>query len=279
MLFIRATAVFSDRRLADLARRRQSVGHEQHIARARVVGDHRQGGPQGAIDVGAAAGVDVVDEPRRISPRFGRVALQFRLEALHPVVVGHDVESIAVAQVVEHKLQRLLRLFDLLARHAARSVEHEDHGLRLRFRVGPLHLRAGEQQKEAVLGVARPVAQHGRPDRAFGERVQQPEVGGRHYVALLHLDDRITIARTRDRHLVARAVQRLDRRAALDVDRQREPGDRFRRELLGRERIGELDEIALTATELRVTHRHLAVGAGRDRKDAGAIQPAAHVFE
>ena len=82
-----------------------------------------------------------------------------------------------------------------------------------------------------------------------------------------------------DPGVVARAVDRLDRVLALDRDVDRQPLDRLGRELLGAERIGELDDVAVALAELGVPHRHLAVGPGRDREDAGAIEPAAHVFE
>ena len=58
-----------------------------------------------------------------------------------------------------------------------------------------------------------------------------------------------------------------------------QPLDRLGGELLGAERIGKLDDVAVALAKLGVAHRHLAVGAGRDREDAGAIEPAAHVFE
>ena len=69
--------------------------------------------------------------------------------------------------------------------------------------------------------------------------------------------------------------------ASLLADRQLDgqPLDRLGGELLGAERIGELDDVAVALAELGVPHRDLAVGAGRDREDAGAIEPAAHVFE
>ena len=82
-----------------------------------------------------------------------------------------------------------------------------------------------------------------------------------------------------DRDVVARAVDRLDRLPALDRELDGQPLDRLGGEFLGAERIGEFDDVAIALAKLRVSHRHLAVGPGRDRKDARAVQPAAHVFQ
>ena len=146
-------------------------------------------------------------------------------------------------------------------------------------RVGRLDLGAGQQQEVAVLRLARPDAEDGRRERAVGERVDEPEVAAGHDIPALHADPDFAIAEALDPGVIARAVDRLDRFLALDRDVDDQPLDRLAGEFLRAERIGKLDEIALALAKLRVAHRHLAVGPGRDRKDAGAVEPSAHVFE
>ena len=84
---------------------------------------------QRAVDVRAAAGVEAVDEAERRFARLVVVLLQLGPEALDLAVVGDDVEHVPVAQVVEHELQRLFGLLDLLAAHAARAIDDEHHRL------------------------------------------------------------------------------------------------------------------------------------------------------
>ena len=59
------------------------------------------------------------------------------------------------AQVVEHELEGLLGLLDLLAAHAAGAIDDEDHRLRGPLVVVGLDLGAGEQQEVAVVARCR----------------------------------------------------------------------------------------------------------------------------
>jgi hypothetical protein len=59
--------------------------------------------------------------------------LQLGLEGLDLIVVGDDVEQIVLVQIVQHVFQGCPHLLDLLARHAARSVDDEDDRFRLRL--------------------------------------------------------------------------------------------------------------------------------------------------
>ena len=61
------------------------------------------------------------DTARRVARRVGS-------ERLDAAVVRDDVESIALAQVVQYEPQRLLGLLDLLSTHAARSIDDERDG-------------------------------------------------------------------------------------------------------------------------------------------------------
>ena len=94
---------------------------------------------------------DVVDEPLGLLARVRPVALELGLEALDAIVVNDDVEQVVVAEVVEHRLQGLPCLLDLLAGHRSRPVDHEDDRLGQRSGVGGLDLGAGQEQEVAVL--------------------------------------------------------------------------------------------------------------------------------
>ncbi len=126
-------AVLDDRRFARFAAGRQAVGEEKHVRRPVVVGEHAEGALEGAVDVGAAAGVEAVDEADRRGPRFVVEFLQFGPERFDFAVVGDDVEQVAFAQVVEHELGRPLGLLDLFAAHAAGAIDDEHDGLGTAF--------------------------------------------------------------------------------------------------------------------------------------------------
>ena len=112
----------------------QAVGQEDHVAGPFGVLNLGQCDAHGGVDVGAAAGVEPLDEAQRRLARVLVEPLQLGPEGLDLIVVGHDVEQIALVQIVQHVLQGRPHLLDFRAGHAARAVDHENHGFRLLFR-------------------------------------------------------------------------------------------------------------------------------------------------
>ena len=151
---VRLAAVVGDLQLLGLARGGQAVGQEEDVAGPGVIVDHRQRRLERRVDVGRAPLADVIDVALGLLAGPRPVPLELRLEALDPVVVDDDVEEVVLAKVVEHRFEGLPRLLDLLARHRARPVEHEDHGLGQGLRVRRLHLGAGQQQEIAIVAGA-----------------------------------------------------------------------------------------------------------------------------
>ena len=125
-------------------------------------------------------------------------------------------------QVVEHELERVLGLLDLLAAHAAGAIDDEDHRLGGAFVVVGLHLGAGQQQEEAVFAVVGAIAEEARAELAVGRVEEQAEVGRRHVVGRFELDDGVLVVRPLDVDRVRRAIDvlQLGRRFDRDVDRQ-----------------------------------------------------------
>ena len=107
----------------------QAVGEEDDVVRAAAVGEQAERAVECAVDIGAAAGVEAVDEADGGGAGFVVEFLQLGAEGFDRAVVGDDVEHVAFAKIVEHELERALGLLDLLAAHAARAVDDEDDGL------------------------------------------------------------------------------------------------------------------------------------------------------
>ena len=121
---------------------RLAVGQEHDVARMPgLAGQRRERGRQRVVDVGAARGLQAVDEGDRGGDVVGRRPdHRGRLEAADLVGEGHERKRIDRAQAAQHAAQRLLGLRDLGAAHAARRVEHQreiarqdvvDHGRRV----------------------------------------------------------------------------------------------------------------------------------------------------
>ncbi len=207
---------------------------------------------------------DVGDELARVGPGGRGIALQLGLERFDAVVVGDDVEGVVVPEVIEDELEGVLGLVELLAGHRARAVEHEEDRLGQRPGVERLDLGAGQQEEIAVLVRVRPVAQDGRAEGPVGQGVDQLEVIGRQDVAAVERGLGLALAAPGDGHVVARAIDRLDRVFPLDPEVERQPLDRLARMLLGRERIDELDDVAVLLADLGIAEGDLAVGPRRE---------------
>ena len=96
---------------------------------------------------------------------------QFRTKRLHGGVVGDDVEQIAFAKIIQHKLQGTASLFHLDTRHAAGLVNHKHHRLWQLF-VLFRNLRRGHQQKKTVFAFRRPVSQNAGAE-LFGIHIEE----------------------------------------------------------------------------------------------------------
>ena len=205
--------------------------------------------------------------------------MQFRREALDHAIVGHHVEQIAFAEVVEHKLQRPLGLLDLLAAHAARAIDHEHERLRWLFGVRRLYLRRGQQQQRAVFARVGAIGQYAGADRLAANVEHQPKIAGRNLVLAGVGDHRLLVARTLDLDLVRRAVDVLDVRLAVDVEGEADRLDRLGGVLGRAQREQEIGQPAIGAAELGVAERHLPLRPRRQREDARLEHARAHPFQ
>ena len=129
----------------DLAFGRQTVGQEEHHRRPLGL-DHLQRFEQGQVDVGAAG------RPPAARPSARRPRL-CRRDQLAGVFAGagaelDDVEAVLRVEVVQDVEERLLRLLDLLALHAAGGVEHDDDVLGDDLRL-VVDARRGQEQEVA----------------------------------------------------------------------------------------------------------------------------------
>ena len=271
--------VLGDLEFGGLARGGQTIGEEEDVAGARVVGDLAKRGPQSTVDVGPAAGSDVLDEAGGFEPRLLRVALEFGLVGIDVLIVHDDVEGVVVAEIVEDELERRLGLVELLARHRPRAIQHEHHGLGQRFALGRLHAGAGQEEEVAVLAVAGAVAQERRPDCAVAQGIDQAEVGGGQGVFQMQRRGRLALVGAVDPEVLAGAIDRLDGTRAEDADVEVELADRFARLLLRGEGEQELHHVAVAAADLVVFQGDDAVRAGRDRKNASLVETAPHVLQ
>ncbi len=240
---------------------------------------HPQGRLQRPVDVCAPAGIDALDEPQGRLARFLVESLQFGPKRLNLAVVGHDVEQIAFAEVVQNKLGRAASLFDLLAAHAARAIHHEDDRLLRTLPLGGLDLGAGQQQKIAVLVVLGSIAQHARADLPLAHVVQQTEVG-RGNLVLGRIGDRgVTVVGPFDLNRVRGAIDVLDVDLALDGHADLDLFDRMAG-ILGRaQRKEEVGQPLLLTTHLRVAKRDGPLGPGRDGKHARLEQARTHPLQ
>jgi hypothetical protein len=140
------------RRLADGG---QAVGQEQHDREELRGGRRPQGLDQRSVQVCPAARGHPVEEfpsgPQRLrTPDDGLLG-----EALHRVVVDDEVEPLPGPEAGDDLSRSRLGLFDLLAVHAARLVEHERE-LAAHSGRGPLLDReSGEQQEVAAIVAGR----------------------------------------------------------------------------------------------------------------------------
>ena len=150
--------------------------------RATVVLELRESGLQCAVDVRAPAGVDALDEAQGRFARLFVEPLQLGAEALYLAVVGDDVEQIVVVEVVQHKPQGTLGLFDLLAAHAARSIDHEERRLLDRFALGRFDFGADQQQKITLVVPLGPIAEQTRTDFRVPHVVHQQQVGSGDFI-------------------------------------------------------------------------------------------------
>ena len=170
--------VGGDAALLRLARRGLAVGEKDHVVGPRGIVEHAQTGAQGAVDVGAAAGVDAVHplgggaQGLRVGP------LQLGTEGLHFGIVRHDVECVARLQLAHQELERRLGLADLLAAHAAGAVAQEDHGLGDVSSAAGAGVGSGQQDEVSVFVVVGPVADHVQADRRGVGGVEQAHVVG-----------------------------------------------------------------------------------------------------
>ena len=91
-----------------------------------------------AVDVGAAAGEEAVDEAEGGGAGFVVELLQLGPEGFDLAVVGDDVEHVAFVEIVEDELECGLGLLDLFAAHAAGAIDGEDDGFGERVSYRPL---------------------------------------------------------------------------------------------------------------------------------------------
>ena len=141
--------------------------------------------------------------------------------------------------MVQHVLERVLRLPEFLALHRAGLVEDDDHIFGDDLRRVHVEARRGEQEKEALACVRVAIRQKIQADMVSGHGVVQVEVGVRGDVVRLVAcrEAVVCFAITRDGDVVRGRVDR-----AHGVGRGHLHGDahllqRLRRELLGVERV------------------------------------------
>ena len=277
--FVLTLGVFDDLHFVGFAGGGKAIGQEQYVTGLVVVLQLAQRRFQGPVDVGAAASIDAFDESQRGFAILVIVALQFRPERFHLAVVSHDVEQVAVAEIVQHVFQRTAGLFDLLAAHTARAIHHEDDRLPRPLGVFRFDLGTGQEQEESVLVVLRPIADHASADLAAAHVVQKTEVGRGDFVLLGQGHHRVVVVGPFDIHTVRWAVDVLDFVLALDRRAYAELLNRVRGVFGCGQWEEEVGQAVLFAAHLRVTHRHGPLRPGRDGKDARLEQPRAHPFQ
>ncbi len=157
---------------------RQTVGEKQHIVGATLVLEHPECGGQGAIDVGAAAGVESIGEAECGHLCLGIHPLQFGPETLDLRVIGHDVEGVLGVESSDEVLECIAGLLDLLSVHAARSIDDKHDGLGQDLGLAGFHFGAGQQQEVAVVIGIGAVADQVHPDQRVLDAIEESEVVG-----------------------------------------------------------------------------------------------------
>ena len=153
-----------------------------------------------------------------------------------------------VAEIVEHELEGLLGLLDLLAAHAAGAVDDEMTVFAGRSLVRRLDFRAGQQQKEAVVVPFGPVADDARAELAVVGVVKR---AGNRLVGIwsghLVLHNRVLAVRPLHVDGVRRAVDALHLRRVVSIEASMEIFSTGVRTVLGRgKRNDKIRELAVS---------------------------------
>jgi len=112
------------RRLSD---RRQAVGQEEDDGQRLRVVRLTKSLEQRVVEVRPPHGAQARQILARLGDRRRILGDRTRREHLHLIGVIDDVERLSVVESLEHLQRGRSRLFELLAAHAARAVEDEDH--------------------------------------------------------------------------------------------------------------------------------------------------------
>ena len=180
---------------------------------------------------------------------------------------------------MQHETQRALGLLDLLAAHAARTIDHKDDRLGRRLLVRGFDLGTGQQQEITVLSGVRAVTDDAGANLAGPHVVHQAEVRSGDLVERGQRDRGMLVVGALDLDRVRRAVDVLDIRTALDGYSNVELFDRVRRVLGRAQREQEVGQALVLAAQLRVAQRHLPLGTGGDGEHAGLEHAAADPFQ
>ena len=266
----------ADGLLRSLSHRRQAVREEQNDGDAATCRLESQRLDQRVVDVRPAPHADALDVGAGGAHRFGVLDHRLGREQLDRLVIHNDVEGLTVLQSFQHLQRRGSGLLQLLAGHAAGTVEHKND-LALERAGGRRFQRRARQQEEITAADLRiGIRQQRRGDALSFEQVGQPERArlGRRVGGDARGD--LGCADPRGFQFVARRIDRGDRRPRLDAHRD-VPGNMVVDGLRARQRV--VNPVAVGREQMLIDDADLLRRARLDGEDARTDETVADKFE